>query len=117
MVKVVPGVLRVVGTPLGNLGDMSERGREVLASADMIACEDTRRTGQLLKLLAVKAPKLVSFHKDNERVQVRGVPGHHVVQQAHAAGVRNQVLPSRFRQHGVSPPGAGDPPGPSAPTA
>lgn len=73
MAKVLPGILRVVGTPLGNLGDMSDRAREALAGADMIACEDTRRCGQLLKLMAVKAPKLVSFHKDNERTKVAEV--------------------------------------------
>lgn len=99
MAKGVPGVLRVVGTPIGNLGDMGERGREALAGADVIACEDTRRTGQLLKLLAVKAPKLVSFHKDNERAKVEAV-----MAELHAG--KTVALASDGGMPGVSDPGA-----------
>lgn len=55
------GRLLVVGTPIGNLGDLSPRGREALATADVIACEDTRRTGRLLQLAGIpKRPLLVS---------------------------------------------------------
>ena len=48
------GVLYVVGTPIGNLGDMSARERETLASVDFVAAEDTRRTGRLLQSFGVK---------------------------------------------------------------
>jgi 16S rRNA (cytidine1402-2'-O)-methyltransferase len=64
------GTLRLVGTPIGNLGDLSERAGRVLAEADVIACEDTRRTGKLLAHLGVKGPKLVSFYDANERRRV-----------------------------------------------
>jgi 16S rRNA (cytidine1402-2'-O)-methyltransferase len=99
MAKVLPGILRVVGTPLGNLGDMSDRAREALASADAIACEDTRRCGQLLKLMAVKAPKLVSFHKDNERAKVAEVV--RALQEG-----QNIALVSDGGMPGISDPGA-----------
>lgn len=50
-------ILSVVATPIGNLKDISERGREVLAEATLIVAEDTRTTGQLLKLLGIDGPK------------------------------------------------------------
>lgn len=52
-----PG-LYIVATPIGNLGDVSARAREVLASADVVACEDTRVTGHLLHLIGIKRPLL-----------------------------------------------------------
>jgi 16S rRNA (cytidine1402-2'-O)-methyltransferase len=55
----------VVATPIGNLGDLSSRAREVLATADLIAAEDTRRTGQLLHAIGVTRP-LISLHEHNE---------------------------------------------------
>ena len=60
------GRLYVVGTPIGNLGDMTSRARETLASVDVIAAEDTRRTGRLLAHLNIDG-KLVSFFEGNER--------------------------------------------------
>lgn len=61
-----PGTLTVVATPIGNLGDLSARARAVLASVDVLACEDTRRTGRLLALAGIAPPKLVSLHAHNE---------------------------------------------------
>jgi 16S rRNA (cytidine1402-2'-O)-methyltransferase len=63
------GVLWIVGTPIGNLGDMSPRALEVLGSVDLVACEDTRRTGRLLASFDVKVP-LRSFFEGNERERV-----------------------------------------------
>lgn len=60
------GRLFVVSTPIGNLGDLSSRAARVLADADRIACEDTRRTRALLTHLGLSRP-LVSLHEHNER--------------------------------------------------
>lgn len=64
-----PGRLDVVATPIGNLGDLSPRARTALLEADLIAAEDTRRTGQLLAALGQSRP-LVSLHAHNERARV-----------------------------------------------
>jgi len=61
----MPGQLQVVATPIGNLGDLSQRAREALARADVIAAEDTRHTGVLLKALGLAKP-LLSLHEHNE---------------------------------------------------
>ena len=57
-------VLYVVGTPIGNLDDISIRAKNILTNVSLIACEDTRNTGNLLKSLAI-SNKLISFHKHN----------------------------------------------------
>lgn len=59
-------MLYFVGTPIGNLKDMSYRAVEVLSSVDEIACEDTRHSLGLLNAYGIKKP-LVSYHKFNER--------------------------------------------------
>jgi 16S rRNA (cytidine1402-2'-O)-methyltransferase len=59
------GILYVVATPIGNLGDLSPRAREVLAGVAVIAAEDTRHTRQLLQACGVETP-LTSFHEHNE---------------------------------------------------
>ena len=59
------GRLAVISTPIGNLGDLSPRAREELAAAELVAAEDTRRTGQLLTTLGLSRP-LVSLHEHNE---------------------------------------------------
>jgi 16S rRNA (cytidine1402-2'-O)-methyltransferase len=64
-----PGTLYVVATPIGNLDDMSARGREVLKMADTVAAEDTRRAVQLLTHLGLRK-KLVSLHEHNEKDRV-----------------------------------------------
>lgn len=60
------GTLYVVGTPIGNLGDLSPRAAACLAEADFIAAEDTRVTVKLLNHLNIKKP-LVSYHEHNRR--------------------------------------------------
>lgn len=61
----MPGMLYLVPTPIGNLGDISTRCREILAQADFIAAEDTRVTLKLLNHLALKKP-LVSYYEHNK---------------------------------------------------
>jgi 16S rRNA (cytidine1402-2'-O)-methyltransferase len=65
-------VLVLVGTPIGNLGDLTPRAVEALRSADAICCEDTRRTGRLLRHAGVERPPLVVV---NEHTEGREVPG------------------------------------------
>lgn len=61
-------MLWIAATPIGNLGDASQRLRQMLASADLIAAEDTRHTGQLLKLLEIEPrPELIALHDHNEQ--------------------------------------------------
>jgi len=60
-----PGTLFVVATPIGNRDDLSPRARHVLGSVDLIAAEDTRRTGRLLSHFGIKTPQ-ISLHEHNE---------------------------------------------------
>src|ERR1700728_4704812 len=109
------GRLEVVATPIGNLGDLSSRAREVLAAADLIAAEDTRRTGQLLNAIGVSA-QLVSLHDYNEDTRIESLlqqllagkvialvsdagtpllsdPGFGLVRAAAAAGIEVRAVP------------------------
>ena len=109
------GKLYVVGTPIGNLGDMSPRAREVLESADFIAAEDTRVTVKLLNHFDIKKP-LISYFEHNKYekgeiiinrilagencalVSDAGMPaisdpGEMLVAQAHEKGVRVESVP------------------------
>jgi 16S rRNA (cytidine1402-2'-O)-methyltransferase len=61
----MPPTLYIVATPIGNLGDLTPRAREVLASVDLIAAEDTRHTRQLLQTCGI-GTALTSFHEHNE---------------------------------------------------
>ena len=56
--------LYLVGTPIGNLNDISKRALNILSKASLIACEDTRNTGKLLKFFNI-SNKLISYHKYN----------------------------------------------------
>lgn len=56
--------LHVVATPIGNLGDISDRARQTLAGASVVACEDTRVTGLLLQKLGISVPML-PYHEHN----------------------------------------------------
>lgn len=60
------GTLYVVATPIGNMGDLSARAREVLGAVSVIAAEDTRHSGKLLQMIGVQTPML-SLHEHNER--------------------------------------------------
>lgn len=110
-----PGTLYLVATPIGNLEDITLRALRVLRDCDVIAAEDTRRTGQLLKNHAIEN-QLISCHQHNEarrsaelvqRLQggetvalvsdagSPGIsdPGERVVRQAAAAGLRIEAVP------------------------
>lgn len=63
------GTLWLVGTPIGNLADLAPRAREVLDAADVVAAEDTRRTGRLLRGLGL-SKRMVSLHDANEAERV-----------------------------------------------
>lgn len=65
--------LWIVATPLGNPGDLSPRAREVLASADLVLAEDTRRTARLLRECGLEVRRLLSFHDHNETERQEGV--------------------------------------------
>jgi len=64
--KTLEAALYLVPTPVGNREDITLRGLRVLQQADIIACEDTRHTGQLLKLYEIQPKQLVSCHEHNE---------------------------------------------------
>ncbi|MGH2729829.1 MAG: 16S rRNA (cytidine(1402)-2'-O)-methyltransferase [Actinomycetota bacterium] len=115
------GALILCGTPIGNLEDISARGIRALTEADVIACEDTRRTRKLLSHHGVKAPELVVYNEGNERVQAPKLA-------ERIAKGRRVVLVSDAGMPGLSDPGyrlvkacigVGAPvevvPGPSAP--
>jgi 16S rRNA (cytidine1402-2'-O)-methyltransferase len=110
------GTLRICGTPIGNLGDVTQRLRDTLAGATVIACEDTRRTRALLSALGIPAPKLERLDANTEeRGAIRLVerllhgddvalvtdagmpavsdPGSRLVLAAAAAGVVVEVIP------------------------
>lgn len=59
--------LMLVPTPIGNIEDITVRGLKALKEADVIVCEDTRHTGQLLRRYGIHAPRLLSNHEYNER--------------------------------------------------
>ncbi|MCH5197736.1 MAG: 16S rRNA (cytidine(1402)-2'-O)-methyltransferase [Oscillospiraceae bacterium] len=62
----MPGTLYIVGTPIGNLGDFSERAKQTLREVDFIAAEDTRVTVKLLNHFDIKK-SLISYHEHNRK--------------------------------------------------
>jgi 16S rRNA (cytidine1402-2'-O)-methyltransferase len=65
-------ILYIIGTPIGNLGDISFRAVETLKAVDLVACEDTRRTLKLLSYLGIRVP-LFSCRAQNERIATEKV--------------------------------------------
>ena len=65
--KVLGSTLYLVGTPIGNLADMSERAKKVLSEVDFVAAEDTRNSMKLLSLFDIKK-EMVSYHEHNKKV-------------------------------------------------
>ena len=63
---LTPATLYIVATPIGYLGDISQRAIDILTQVDVIACEDTRHTGKLLSAFSIKN-KTMSLHDHNER--------------------------------------------------
>jgi 16S rRNA (cytidine1402-2'-O)-methyltransferase len=94
----VPGKLSVVATPLGNLDDLAPRALAALRAVDLIACEDTRRTGRLLARHGIDRP-VVSCHKFNEPRRVGRIL--ELLREG-----RNVALVSDGGTPGVSDPGA-----------
>ena len=109
-------MLSIVSTPIGNLGDITARAKEVLARCDAIICEDTRVTGQLLHLLGLPKKELLSLHGFNEHQKLLSLvsrlksdehlalvsdagtpgvsdPGYLLVSKAHELGMRVEVVP------------------------
>lgn len=110
-----PGTLHIVATPIGNLGDLSQRALEVLKGVDAICAEDTRHTRQLLSHFGLERP-LLALHQHNEDAQAAQLvarlqagdslalvsdagtplvsdPGYRLVRAARAAGVRVSPVP------------------------
>jgi 16S rRNA (cytidine1402-2'-O)-methyltransferase len=64
-----PGTLYIVGTPIGNLEDITFRAVRILQTVDLIAAEDTRHTGKLLQHFQVKTPQ-ISYHEHNRNSRI-----------------------------------------------
>ncbi|ERT08271.1 tetrapyrrole (Corrin/Porphyrin) Methylases family protein [Lyngbya aestuarii BL J] len=67
--EVKPGTLYVVGTPIGNLGDLTFRAVQTLKTVDLIAAEDTRHTGKLLQHFQIQTPQ-ISYYEHNQHRRI-----------------------------------------------
>ena len=92
------GQLVLVATPLGNLGDITARALEVLRSADIIACEDTRRTAGLLAHFGIERPRLMIVNDHTEPGQIAPILDA-------LAGEKTVALVSDAGSPGISDPG------------
>lgn len=93
-----PGVLYVVGTPIGNLGDITLRALETLKSVDLIAAEDTRHTAKLLNHFSIAKP-VTSYFEHNKKTKG-------AVILAELLSGKNVALVSDAGMPGISDPGA-----------
>lgn len=114
-VTIKPGCLYVVATPIGDVGDISERARAVLAAVDQVTAEDTRTSARLFDLLDLRTP-LTAVHDHNESQRVPGLiarllageslavisdagtplisdPGYRLISAAHDAGIPVSPVP------------------------
>lgn len=91
-------MLYVIGTPIGNLNDITLRALEVLKSVDLIAAEDTRHSGNLLRHFEIRKP-LISYHEHNEAMRTAELS-------ARLAAGENIALISDAGMPGLSDPGA-----------
>jgi len=98
MSSAMSGRLVLVGTPIGNLGDLSPRALEALSQAAVVACEDTRRTGRLLSHFGIASPTYIVVNEHTEGDAAERVIGH--VQRGDVV-----VLVSDAGMPGVSDPG------------
>jgi len=115
MVPLSGGTLFVVATPIGNRGDLSPRAAEILSAVDVVASEDTRRTGRLLAGAGIEA-RLLAFHEHNEEAAAAGIlaalkegrsvalvsdagtplisdPGYRLLERAHREGLAVSPVP------------------------
>jgi 16S rRNA (cytidine1402-2'-O)-methyltransferase len=110
------GLVQLIGTPIGNLGDITFRAVESIKAAHVVACEDTRHSHRLLSHLGILGKELVALHEHNEQQRARSLveramngerivflsdagtptisdPGYRLVNACHEAGVRVEVIP------------------------
>lgn len=109
-------MVQLIGTPIGNLGDITFRAVESIKAAHVVACEDTRHSHRLLSHLGILGKELVALHEHNEQQRARSLveramngerivflsdagtptisdPGYRLVNACHEAGVRVEVIP------------------------
>lgn len=108
--------MQLIGTPIGNLGDITFRAVDSIKAAHVVACEDTRHSHRLLSHLGIPGKELVALHEHNEQQRARSLveramngerivfltdagtptisdPGYRLVNACHEAGVRVEVIP------------------------